>query len=98
MSAVMLCLMGICVAGLGVLACCKEHWRKDELKSMYCECWQAFLATLLLLVIAFNQLLIELPNGEGSVFLGIAAPITAAISLTAAIKLFKEIAKIKERC
>jgi hypothetical protein len=90
--------MGLCVAGLGVLAGYKEHCRKDELKSMYCECWQALLATLMLLCIAVNQLLIELPQGEGSVFLGIAAPITAAISLTAAIKLFKEITKLKERC
>ena len=96
MSTIIMLLLGICLAGMCVVLVVKAFWYKDELKSMQVEFWQAVLTAFALVVITIKQLLIEIPSGEGSVFLGVAAPATAVLAVTAAVKLHKEINKYKE--
>ena len=50
----------------------------------------AVIATVALMLLTVKQLVVRLPYGDGSVFLGVAAPVTALLTAIAAVKLYRE--------
>lgn len=57
------------------------------------EFTKAVIATLALVLLTVKQLVVELPYGTGSVFLGVAAPVTALLTAIASVKLYQEMQK-----
>lgn len=51
---------------------------------------KAVIATVALMLLTVKQLVVRLPYGDGSVFLGVAAPVTALLTAIAAVKLYRE--------
>ena len=51
---------------------------------------KAVIATMALMLLTVKQLVVGLPYGEGSVFLGVAVPVTALLTAVAAVKLYQE--------
>ena len=51
---------------------------------------KAVIATLALVLLTVEQFVVRLPYGEGSVFLGVAVPVTALLTAVAAVKLYLE--------
>ena len=58
--------------------------------SVRAEFIKAVIATVALLLLMVKQLVVMSPYGEGSVFLGVAAPVTALLTAVAAVKLYRE--------
>lgn len=51
---------------------------------------KAVIATVALMLLMVKQLVVRLPYGDGSVFLGVAAPVTALLTAIAAVKLYRQ--------
>lgn len=51
---------------------------------------KAVIATVALMLLTVKQLVVRLPYGDGFVFLGVAAPVTALLTAIAAVKLYRE--------
>lgn len=58
--------------------------------SVRAEFIKAVIATVALMLLTVRQLVVRSPYGEGSVFLGVAAPVTALLTAVAAVKLYLE--------
>lgn len=58
--------------------------------SVRAEFIKAVIATVALMLLTVKQLVVRLPYGDGSVFLGVAAPVTALLTAIAAVKLYRE--------
>lgn len=51
---------------------------------------KAVIATVALMLLTVKQLVVRLPYGDGSVFLGVAAPVTALLTAVAAVKIYQD--------
>lgn len=51
---------------------------------------KAVIATVALMLLTVKQLVARLPYGDGSVFLGVAAPVTALLTAVAAVKIYQD--------
>lgn len=74
------------------------HWssRFPRMKgSVRAEFIKAVIATVALVLLTVKQLVVRSPYGEGSVFLGVAAPVTALLTAIAAVKLYQDMRKQK---
>ena len=58
--------------------------------SVRAEFTKAVIATVALVLLTVRQLVVRLPYGDGSVFLGVAALVTALLTAVAAVKLYRE--------
>lgn len=58
--------------------------------SVRAEFIKAGIATVALVLITVKQLVVRSPYGDGSVFLGVAAPVTALLTAVAAVKLYRD--------
>ena len=63
--------------------------------SVRAEFIKAVIATVALVLLTVKQLVVRSPYGEGSVFLGVAAPVTALLTAIAAVKLYQDMRKQK---
>ena len=57
---------------------------------MRAEFIKAVIATVALMLLTVKQLVVRLPYGDGSVFLGVAAPVTALLTAVAAVKIYQD--------
>ena len=51
---------------------------------------KAVIATVALMLLTVKQLVVRLPYGDGSVFLGVAAPVPALLTAVAAVKIYQD--------
>ena len=58
--------------------------------SVRAEFIKAVIATVALVLLTVKQLVVRSLYGDGSVFLGVAAPVTALLTAIAAVKLYRE--------
>lgn len=58
--------------------------------SVRAEFIKAVIATVALVLLTVEQLVVKSPYGESSVFLGVAAPVTALLTAVAAVKLYQD--------